>query len=127
MAKMKVSPYIRKEIYHPQTVLRHAGESAREFDGDVISMTSQRYRLFAKSCTCVRCGIVGSYMAKERSRGSQIEKWHFNLYAINQHGREVLMTKDHIIPKSKGGPDTMDNYQTMCTKCNSKKGDRLDG
>jgi len=37
-------------------------------------------------------------------------------------GHEVLMTKDHIIPKSKGGKNTLKKYQTMCTHCNCRKG-----
>ena len=35
----------------------------------------------------------------------------------------VLMTKDHIIPKSKGGIECITNYQPMCLKCNQEKGD----
>ena len=33
------------------------------------------------------------------------------------------MTKDHIIPRSKGGPDCIENFQTMCEECNNKKRD----
>jgi hypothetical protein len=43
---------------------------------------------------------------------------HFNLYAADG----TLMTKDHIIPKSKGGIDKVHNMQTMCYPCNKAKG-----
>lgn len=32
---------------------------------------------------------------------------------------------DHILPESKGGPHTLDNLQTLCGSCNSKKGVRV--
>ena len=35
----------------------------------------------------------------------------------------VLLHADHIVPWSKGGPTTMDNLQTLCSKCNLGKGD----
>ena len=48
--------------------------------------------------------------------------YHFNLYGINKNYEEILFTKDHIIPKSKGGDNKISNYQTMCYNCNYKKG-----
>ena len=34
------------------------------------------------------------------------------------------MTLDHVIPKSKGGPNTWKNLVTCCGECNVKKGDK---
>ena len=34
------------------------------------------------------------------------------------------MTIDHIVPRSKGGADHLDNLQLLCGACNSVKGDR---
>lgn len=46
---------------------------------------------------------------------------HLNLYCADG----VMMTKDHVVPKSKGGPDVLDNFQPMCARCNERKGDEL--
>ena len=32
------------------------------------------------------------------------------------------LTVDHINPESKGGETALDNFQTLCRSCNSKKG-----
>jgi 5-methylcytosine-specific restriction endonuclease McrA len=37
---------------------------------------------------------------------------------------DVILTIDHIIPKSKGGDDSWENLVAACVKCNNKKGDR---
>jgi hypothetical protein len=131
--------YERKGIYPIEYVLFQLGNQYAVFDGDIISITSTRYHLFAQSTVCVRCGIKGEYFAKERNAKrirnlalpesvffkATTQFWHFNLYAINAHGHEILMTQDHIIPRSRGGRNHLSNLQVMCRPCNCHKADFL--
>ncbi len=52
--------------------------------------------------------------------GSPI-KMHFNIYGVDEHNNEIMLTKDHIVPASLGGPDKIWNMQPMCSRCNRKK------
>lgn len=86
-------------------------------DGYLIYKDSWRYRTFyQKGLKCDCCGREGSYF-KLKADSKSSERAHFNLFAEDG----TLMTKDHIIPKSKGGPDCIENFQTMCEECNEKK------
>lgn len=84
-----------------------------------VRMNSDRYFVFLKDIRCVACGLEGQTMMLELNPGDDVP--HFNLYG-EEHGRLVLMTKDHILARSKGGEDDLDNYQTMCCICNNLKG-----
>jgi 5-methylcytosine-specific restriction endonuclease McrA len=98
----------------------------KEIDGVMVKMSSQRYAVFKKSLVCVKCGISGVFFAIEKPEKPENAKYHLNLYAINKDGKEVLMTKDHIVPKSKGGKNVLTNYQTMCYTCNYEKGNTIE-
>lgn len=37
-------------------------------------------------------------------------------------GTQDKLTADHIVAESKGGPTTLENLQTLCAPCNSRKG-----
>src|SRR6266567_3113714 len=95
----RVSHYERKGLYAPSEVLPHIRPETEpvEFDGDPVRMNSARYVLFNESLVCVRCGLVGTYFAKERSiyynkhvnmYWPTSRLYHFNLYGI-KNGREI--------------------------------------
>lgn len=128
--------YTRKGVYKIEEVLPFVvfkpkkckdPDTHKDYDGDLVNMTSDRYKTFKLNGTkCVKCGLEGKYFGKEYHNKTKKIKCHFNLYAIDSNGEEVLMTKDHIIPKARGGMDHLDNYQTMCHVCNEEKGSRTE-
>ena len=108
-----------------EDTLKETGELIKsdsiEFNGYQIYKDSWRYRTFyQKGVRCACCGRIGTYFKLEAD-SKNIERAHFNLFSEDG----VLMTKDHIIPKSKGGPDCIENFQTMCEECNKKKRDTM--
>jgi hypothetical protein len=66
--------------------------------------------------------ILEHFMPKKKT---SIVTPHFNLYSQLDDGQLILMTKDHILPACKGGPNHIDNMQTMCYHCNSLKDDDI--
>lgn len=101
----------------------------RVYAGYRVDMTSQRYAVFSKSLTCAICGITGSVFRLEYNSSDtnrKPDKAHLNLYACSPVTgvADLLMTKDHIIPKSKGGKNQLSNYRTACAVCNSTRGNK---
>lgn len=43
---------------------------------------------------------------------------------ISQLRTFEILTKDHVLPRSRGGRDTWENLVTACNTCNQKKRDR---
>jgi hypothetical protein len=46
---------------------------------------------------------------------------HTCLYCGEQYGRGLL-TRDHVFPQGRGGPDVWENVVTACAHCNNMKG-----
>jgi 5-methylcytosine-specific restriction endonuclease McrA len=84
-----------------------------------VNIVSERLKTFKRSRMCVECGLTGVVFKLQRHHPKEVP--HLNLFAIDNNSDDVLMTADHIIPKSMGGPRELFNLQTMCHRCNEKK------
>lgn len=83
-----------------------------------INKVSTTVRVILKDPECSACGLEAKYMEvrHEHSRN--------HLVIISEDGTQF--TKDHIKPKSHGGINSFSNYQTMCSPCNTLKGNKSD-
>lgn len=72
---------------------------------------------YHKGTKCVKCGIEATQLALGEGRG----KLHIDVYTDDFYP----LTIDHILPKSLGGSDNLDNLQPMCCLCNWSKGNGI--
>jgi hypothetical protein len=116
MSPEKILPLIERGGY------AHGIIAGLAIHGIKVSVGSDRVKTFLKGLACVTCGIQGTHFVVEESNSGSL---HLNLYARTPDGGEVMMTSDHIVPKSRGGADHLSNRQPMCTNCNHKKGSMI--
>lgn len=110
-----VLPYIEKHFNDYQKIRVHISD----YYVNVSSLRLKSFFFHGTSCSC--CENKASFFAVERNFGTD-SPYHLNLYGIDKDGTEILFTHDHILARSLGGTDTIDNTRTSCGPCNWKKG-----
>jgi hypothetical protein len=85
-----------------------------------VNVDSPRLQCLVRSPACECCGLHGEvfYLEQPPRAGTP----HFNLYGYRMV--PVQLTKDHIVPKHRGGPTGLSNLQTLCVDCNGLKAGR---
>ena len=113
---LRLSKHTTAEVFE---FFDYSSYAAKFFNADVRNARITNFR--KHGITCVRCGLHGSFFAREKY--PKDNNPHLNLYAIDA-GKDVLMTKDHIKPRSLGGVECLHNIWPMCSRCNASKGNR---
>jgi len=88
-----------------------------------VFLTGSKFKVFQRSLICHVCGLKGDHFKLQKGLKEDVSPY-LNLYGV-LNGEDVMMTQDHIIPKSKGGTDRFDNLITMCFICNQNKSNRV--
>lgn len=95
------------------------GDTHARVGGFRVKVGGVRLMTFAtKGTDCICCGRKGAFFRVEDNSSGP----HLNLYAYGTDGEEKLMTRDHIVCRSHGGPETVANMSPMCKRCNNMRG-----
>lgn len=110
----------RKEIMPREEQQRYKGMTTYESHRKYVKNNPERIKHLK----------ARRYARKKNAKGSHtLEQWQalkriFN-YKCGYCELSEKLTKDHIIPLSKGGSDYIGNIQPLCRSCNSKKHNKL--
>ncbi len=68
---------------------------------------------------------IDAFKPRYGLRWQVFERDNFRCVACGKSAHDgILLHVDHIIPRSKGGTNTIDNYQTLCNECNLGKSNK---
>lgn len=73
---------------------------------------------------CHFCGCQADRWVAEKGRRDRIGHPVLNLFS-QKDGRVVMMTRDHIIPRSLGGVDAVANLRPACAPCNEQRSNEV--
>lgn len=84
---------------------------------------------------CWKCGCIAERWISTLGKNDTKSRPVLNLFASKilpptkrrKHPLPILvmMTRDHIIPKSHGGKDVIENLRPGCEECNSERGNEM--
>jgi hypothetical protein len=100
-----------------QWYLRPISQDAAEAEAESTTAMSPRFHPPAlDSDTSIRAGLWWAVLARD----------HWTCCSCGRSARQegVLLEVDHILPRSHGGTNAMDNMQTLCRRCNQGKSNR---
>lgn len=115
-------------LYSREMIAWTAGDSVFTFHGGISRMTGFRSTVEINSIIAVKRSAK-HYKHGERTvppltnRELFLRDAYLCMYCGNKYG-DALLTRDHVLPISKGGTDRWSNVVTACRSCNTRKGNR---
>ena len=112
-------------LYARDLVLWSLGDVVYRIHGGLCRRTGLRSVIDLPSI--VACG--GDRLARPRSNPpltnrALFERDNFQCLYCGGEFNDLFLTRDHILPRSRGGRDTWKNVVTACRRCNQHKGNR---
>lgn len=106
---------------------RPGGVTAKEIAEEFGVTDAHIYRTLSilRKAGIIECGPIArpkNYVGI--SVAVRWEVWERDNFTCRKCGVRQFLSVDHIVPRSEGGSDELDNLQTLCQSCNSRKRDK---
>ena len=121
-------PWQQAVVLHTREMIAwYAGETAFTFRGGINRQSQRRSQVTVNSIIAVK-GVLRQSAAEAQvpplsNRELFLRDDHLCLYCGTQMP-ENMLTRDHLLPLSRGGKDRWKNVVTTCKSCNHAKGAR---
>ncbi|MGR8919620.1 MAG: HNH endonuclease [Gammaproteobacteria bacterium] len=114
-------------LYTREMVGWTAGENVFTFRGGIGRVSGERSSISVNSIIAVKQSRRGRWLQRDIPPLSNKELFYRDgnlcMYCGREHGPQQL-TRDHVVPLSRGGRDVWSNVVTACRSCNTRKGGR---
>lgn len=101
------------------------GDEEFMFQGGVSRITGERSKIEVASIIALKSKFHYENRTPALSNKNLFRRDLYTCAYCGKKYAETKLTKDHIVPVSRGGPNTWTNCVTACTRCNSYKDDML--
>lgn len=114
-------------IYARDCVAWTAGENSFELHGGHSRISGQQTLLLVNSIIAVKGENrrIQKKTVPPLNNQELFRRDHHTCLYCGKAMKQILLTRDHVIPLSKGGRDVWSNVVTACRRCNTHKGDKI--
>jgi len=112
-------------LYSRDMVAWTAGDSVFAIKGGICRATGLRSVINVNSIIAIKRSALHKHLKRNIPPLTNNELFlrdaHLCMYC-GGHYREAMLTRDHVVPLSRGGTDRWTNVVTACRRCNTMKG-----
>ena len=103
-------------------VFTERADIVQSYDNKYVSTINKKYKV--PSVIRYTTGGHRFYLKTRMSKGALLKRDNYRCAYCKKKLNHLTVTKDHVMPSSRGGKDIWENVVCSCFNCNNYKGNR---